>query len=91
MPLPIQQLENLTCGVVLYYHNQTKNSVNTFCARGADIEGMPLTVDTPLRIASNTKTFTAAAILRLTEMGKLSIDDAIPKYIDPQYNALLSS
>ncbi|HGM9948552.1 TPA: serine hydrolase domain-containing protein [Providencia rettgeri] len=91
MPLPIQQLENLTCGVVLYYHNQTKNSVNTFCARGTDIEGMPLTVDTPLRIASNTKTFTAAAILRLTEMGKLSIDDAIPKYIDPQYNALLSS
>ncbi|EOX9111986.1 serine hydrolase domain-containing protein [Providencia rettgeri] len=91
MPLPIQQLENLTCGVVLYYHNQTKNSVNTFCARGADIEGMPLTVDTPLRITSNTKTFTAAAILRLTEMGKLSIDDAIPKYIDPQYNALLSS
>ncbi|HGY1116208.1 TPA: serine hydrolase domain-containing protein [Providencia rettgeri] len=91
MPLPIQQLENLTCGVVLYYHNQTKNSVNTFCARGADIEGMPLTVDTPLRIASNTKTFTAAAILRLTEMGKLNIDDAIPKYIDPQYNALLSS
>lgn len=91
MTTSIQQLENLTCGVVLYYHNQTKNSVGTFCARGMDIEGRPLTVDTPLRIASNTKTFTAAAILRLAEMEKLSIDDAISEYIDPQYNALLST
>ncbi len=56
-----------------------------------DIEGRPLTVDTPLRIASNTKTFTAAAILRLAEMEKLSIDDAISEYIDPQYNTLLST
>lgn len=91
MTTSIQQLENLTCGVVLYYHNQPQNSVGTFCARGADLEGMPLTVDTPLRIASNTKTFTAAAILRLAEMGKLSIYDAISEYIDPQYNALLST
>ncbi|MEQ5286648.1 serine hydrolase domain-containing protein [Providencia huaxiensis] len=91
MTTSIQQLENLTCGVVLYYHNQPQNSVGTFCARGADLEGMPLSVDTPLRIASNTKTFTAAAILRLAEMGKLSIYDAISEYIDPQYNALLST
>ncbi|MEX9974942.1 serine hydrolase domain-containing protein [Providencia rettgeri] len=91
MTTSIQQLENLTCGVVLYYHNQTKNSVGAFCARGMDIEGRPLTVDTPLRIASNTKTFTAAAILRLAEMEKLSIDDAISEYIDPQYNTLLST
>ncbi|MBZ3681014.1 MULTISPECIES: serine hydrolase domain-containing protein [Providencia] len=91
MTSSIQQLENLTCGVVLYYHNQSQNSVGTFCARGADLEGMPLTVDTPLRIASNTKTFTAATILRLAEMGKLSIYDAISEYIDPQYNALLST
>lgn len=76
---------------MLYYHNQTKDSVGTFCARGTDIEGMPLTVDTPLRIASNTKTFTAAAILRLAEMGKLSIDDAISEYIAPNYNTLLST
>ncbi|WP_207393025.1 serine hydrolase domain-containing protein [Providencia sp. M-27] len=91
MTTSIQQLENLTCGVVLYYHNQPQNSVGTFCARGADLEGIPLSVDTPLRIASNTKTFTAAAILRLAEMGKLSIYDAISEYIDPQYNALLST
>lgn len=51
----IQQLEDLPCGVVLYYHNQKKASISTFCARGSDLAGRPLTVDTPLRIASNTK------------------------------------
>ncbi|GAB1438861.1 hypothetical protein MASR2M36_16200 [Providencia sp.] len=91
MAASVQQLENLSCGVVLYYHNQRQNSVGTFCARGSDLEGYPLTVDTPLRIASNTKTFTAAAILRLAEMGKLNINEPISKYIDPQYNALLRS
>lgn len=87
----IQQLENLSCGVVLYYHNKPKNSVSTFCARGTSLDNAPLTVDTPLRIASNTKTFTAAAILRLAEMGKINIDDAISNLIDPQYDALLNT
>ncbi|WP_273839037.1 serine hydrolase domain-containing protein [Providencia rettgeri] len=86
-----QQLESLPCGVVLYYHNQLKNSVGTFCARGASLDNAPLTVDTPLRIASNSKTFTAAAILRLAEMGKVNIDDAISNLIDPQYDVLLST
>lgn len=87
----VKQLEELTCGVVLYYHNQTKSNVASFCSRGSDLVGSPLTVDTPLRIASNTKTFTAAAILRLAELGKLSINDAISKHIDPKYNLLLSA
>ncbi|MBP6121554.1 MULTISPECIES: serine hydrolase domain-containing protein [Providencia] len=88
--MPISQLESLTCGVVLYCHNQAKDSVTTFCARGSDLAGHALTVDTPLRIASNTKTFTAAAILRLAEQGKLSIDDSISSYISANYNQLLS-
>lgn len=86
----MQRLEDLPCGVVLYYHNQIKNSISTFCARGSDLSGQPLTVDTPLRIASNSKTFTAAAILRLVEMGKLSLNDAISQHIDPKFNQLLS-
>lgn len=85
----IQQLENLSCGVVLYYHNQAKATTGTFCARGSDLAGHPLTVDTPLRIASNTKTFTAAAVLRLAEMGKLSLDDAISQHIATEFNQLL--
>src|SRR4051812_20005814 len=37
----------------------------------------PLTSDAGFRIASNTKTFTAAAILRLVEQGRLSLDTPI--------------
>lgn len=88
--MQISQLENLSCGVVVYYHNQPQNCVGTFCARGSDLAGKRLTVDTPLRIASNTKPFTAAAILRLAEMGKLFVDDSISHYISPKYNQLLS-
>jgi D-alanyl-D-alanine carboxypeptidase len=49
----------------------------------------PLTIDTPLRVASNTKTFTAAAILRLWELGKLDLDSSIDRLISPRLNELL--
>ena len=39
------------------------------------------TTDTNYRLASVTKQFTAAAILRLDEQGKLSLDDRIRKYL----------
>ena len=38
------------------------------------------TADTKFRIASNTKQFTAAAILQLEEQGKLGLDDKLSKY-----------
>jgi CubicO group peptidase (beta-lactamase class C family) len=41
----------------------------------------PITCDTRFRIGSITKQFTAAAILKLQEQGKLNIDDPIFKYI----------
>ena len=41
---------------------------------------IPNTADTKFRIASNTKQFTAAAILQLAEQGKLSLDDKLSKY-----------
>nr|MBP9107629.1 beta-lactamase family protein [Gemmatimonadaceae bacterium] len=41
----------------------------------------PLSARHPTRIASNTKTYTAAAILRLMEMGKLSLDDPVTKHV----------
>ena len=43
----------------------------------------------PFRIASITKTYTAAAILRLAEMGKLDINDPIQTYISEQHKAIL--
>ncbi len=39
-----------------------------------------ITANTPLHIASVTKTFTAMAILKLQEQGKLNINDTLTKY-----------
>jgi CubicO group peptidase (beta-lactamase class C family) len=41
----------------------------------------PVTVETKFRIGSVTKGFTAAAILHLQQAGKLSLDDALDKYL----------
>jgi CubicO group peptidase (beta-lactamase class C family) len=41
----------------------------------------PVTLDTVFRIASMTKSFTAMAILKLRDEGKLSLDDPVAKHI----------
>jgi D-alanyl-D-alanine carboxypeptidase len=41
----------------------------------------PPRADTYFRAASNTKTMTAAVILQLAQEGKLSLDDAVSKYV----------
>lgn len=49
----------------------------------ADLEhNVPATEHSIFRIASVTKQFTAAAIMRLAERGRLSLDDDITKYVD---------
>jgi CubicO group peptidase (beta-lactamase class C family) len=45
------------------------------------IGGAPVTVDTAFRIASMTKSFTAAAILKLRDEKKLDLDDPVAKYV----------
>ena len=45
---------------------------------------VPVTPETKFRIGSVTKQFTAAAILKLQEQGKLSVDDKLTKFI-PDY------
>lgn len=48
----------------------------------ADLEHhVPVTPQTTFRIGSITKQFTASAILKLQEEGKLSVDDKLSKYI----------
>ncbi len=41
----------------------------------------PVTADTVFRIASMTKSFTALAILKLRDQGKLSLEDPVSKYV----------
>lgn len=48
---------------------------------GADV----ITATTPMHIASVSKTFTAMAVLKMWQEGKLNIDDDLSKYI-PQFN-----
>lgn len=50
----------------------------------ADAEGRPFQATTVFPIASNTKSFTAAAILKLQEQGKLSVEDRVVDHL-PQY------
>jgi D-alanyl-D-alanine carboxypeptidase len=45
--------------------------------------------DQPLRIASNTKTYTSAAILRLMEQGKLALSDPLARHLPAHLNAML--
>ena len=62
----------------------TENGKTIFVGgRGlADVEGKkPIVPDTVFRLGSITKQFTAAAILRLVEQGKLSLDDPLSKFI----------
>jgi D-alanyl-D-alanine carboxypeptidase len=50
-----------------------------------------LTIDTPLRVASNTKTFVAATVLRLWEQGRISLDASIAALLEPALARLLSA
>lgn len=50
-------------------------------AYGKANEGLTARADLPYQIASNSKQFTAMAILLLQDEGKLSLDDRVSKYI----------
>ena len=67
----------------------TENGETVYAAsRGlADVERkMPISSATHFRLGSITKQFTAAAILKLAEQGKLSLDDPLSKFL-PAYPA----
>ncbi len=53
--------------------------------------GIPMSPANPVRIASNTKTYTAAAVLRLVEDDRLDIDSPIEVHLPPDLVDLLRS
>jgi D-alanyl-D-alanine carboxypeptidase len=53
--------------------------------------GRPLTIHTPLRVASNTKTFVAATVMRLWEQGAIVLDAPVASLLTPTLERLLTS
>ena len=53
--------------------------------------GVAMTPATPVRIASNTKTYVAVAVLRLAEEGRLGIDDPVAAHLPDELADLLRS
>ncbi|GAB1508365.1 serine hydrolase domain-containing protein [Actinophytocola sp. KF-1] len=48
---------------------------------GHDSAGRPVTADTPMRVASVSKSFTAAGVLTLVEDGRLSLDAPVRRWL----------
>ncbi len=53
--------------------------------------GEAMTPDHPVRIASNTKTYVAAAVLRLWEEGRIDLDEPIATYLPTEHVTILES
>lgn len=53
--------------------------------------GLPMTPAHPVRIASNTKTYVAAAVLRLAETGRIDLDASIDTLLPGELTELLAS
>jgi len=51
----------------------------------------PLRADQPVRLASTTKTYTAAGMMRLVEQGKVDLDGSISEYLPPNQIEMLES
>jgi D-alanyl-D-alanine carboxypeptidase len=71
-------------GLVLHIEAPGQDVAVSVAAGVADrATGMPLTPDAGFRIAGNTKTFTAAAALRLVEQGTVALDTPIADLLAP--------
>jgi D-alanyl-D-alanine carboxypeptidase len=72
-------------GLLLHVEAPSRG-VDVSVAAGLDdrVTGARLSPDAGFRIASNTKTFTAAAVLRLVEEGALALDDPIADRLAPE-------
>jgi D-alanyl-D-alanine carboxypeptidase len=46
------------------------------------VRGLPLTVRHRFRVASHSKTFTAAAVMKLRERGRLRLDDPVGRHVE---------
>lgn len=57
------------------------NEVVRLDAEGHDSTGRSITPDTPMRVASITKSFTAAAVMTLVDEGRIALDEPLLTYV----------
>ena len=77
-------------GVIIAVRSRTLGQSWTVAAGLSDtVRRMPLRPEQPVRIASNTKTYVAAALLRLVEEGRLALSDPLAKHLPPHLDQLL--
>lgn len=80
-----------TPGVILHVEGATLRAPLDWSAGWAERERIrPMRPDMAFRLASNTKTFTAATVLRLVESGKLSLGSTLEPYFDGDVIARLN-
>ena len=79
-------------GELLHIHARKQGLDISLAAGVFDRESKsPLDPHHLFRVASVTKTFVAASILRLYEEGKIKLDDPINRYLPKEYNAILDA
>jgi len=82
-----------TPGVAVHVICPPRGLDSTFVAGREDrpSQAADLTADHTFRIASNTKTYVAAGIMRLVETGRLGLDDSLAKRLPERYRRQLLS
>jgi D-alanyl-D-alanine carboxypeptidase len=82
----MRQSEQPGCVIAIAYKGQI---VLEQAFGHADLSsGEPLTPRHRFRVASHSKSFTAAGIMKLREQGKLRLDDAVGRHVDGLHPAL---
>lgn len=79
-------------GIVVFVESPSRKLNWTAAVGKADHESdESLAANHTFRIASNTKTYVAAAVLRLAETGRLSLDDPLGQHLPPEQYELLAT
>lgn len=86
MPLDLEAAAGLSVAILPMDAPWAWHAARGVADRGS---GEALTPAHGFRLASNTKTYTAAGVLRLAEQGRLALDDAIAAHLPAGYLALL--
>lgn len=88
VPAPVSKRDPLAQGVDRFVSGETASGFagSVLLAKDGEVVlhkgyGQAITPETPFWVASISKQFTAVAILKLAEQGKLSVDDPITKHL----------